>query len=108
MTAYIQKSAPSYPNWFSVLGSDRVEVLVPRGRINYARPGRPPKYIDGGIYLQIDVRSLSPVQRQRLVQYYSQKWKLPTHMVEEWLSDSGNGIPLLASDVVDVAMGLFS
>jgi hypothetical protein len=106
MTAIIKQSAPSYSNWLSVLGSDRVEVLVPESQINYARPGRPQKYIDGGNYYQIDVRSLSPVQRQRLVQYLSKLWKQPSLIIEEWISDSRNGIPLIASDVV-VAMGLF-
>jgi hypothetical protein len=106
MTAIFKHSAESYPNWFSLLGTDRVEVLVPNSRINCAGPGRPPKAIDASKFYQVDVASLSAVQRQRLVRYLSKKWKQPVSVIEEWISDSRNGIPLIAGDVV-VAMGLF-
>lgn len=106
MTAIFKHSAESYQNWFSVLGTDHVEVLVPNARINYAGPGRPPKAIDPSKFYQVDVASLSAVQRQRLVKYLSKKWKQSVSVIEEWISDSRNGIPLIAGDVV-VAMGLF-
>jgi len=107
MTAIFKHSAASYQNWFSVLGTDRVEVLIPSGpSVNYAGPGRATKAIDPSKFYQINVASLSPVQRQRLVQYLSRKWKQSATVIEEWISDSRNGIPLISSDVV-VAMGLF-
>ncbi len=106
MTAIFKHSAESYSNWLSVLGSDRVEVLLPREYVNCARPGRPPKPIDASKFYQVDVPALSAVQRQRLVQYLSKLWKQPVSVIEEWISDSRNGIPLIESDVV-VAMGLF-
>ncbi len=106
MTAIFKHSAESYLNWLSVLGTDRVEVLQPSRQVNCAGPGRPPRSIDASKFYQVDVASLSAVQRQRLIQYLSRKWKQPSTLVEEWISDSKNGIPLIASDVV-VAMGLF-
>ncbi len=75
MTAIFKHSAESYLNWLSVLGTDRVEVLLPREYVNYAGPGRPPKPIDASKFYQVDVASLSAVQRMRLVQYLSRKWK---------------------------------
>lgn len=109
MTAYFKKSAESYNLWLSIFGCDRVEVLPPRSTVNIAKPGRAPlePVLTAGKFYLLDIRALSGAQRQRLVQHLSRKWKLPIYLIEEWISDSHNGIPLIASDVV-VAMGLFA
>ncbi len=107
MTATILKSSPRYKAWLEVFGTSRVEVLDPKPRINFGGPGQPFQAREAGRFYQIDVAALSAMQKQRLIIYISRSWKVPVSLVQEWLSDSSNGIPLIASDVV-VAMGLFS